>query len=287
MSIQIPIVRICEVISVEDKNDGDRIKVHMSPEDNHKKTIDEYDYCFPLLPKMLHVKPKVGESVMIFTAIANDGNSQRYYIGPVISQPTHMEEEPHGLDSMTLFKGAFKSPDPAPSMNPETNGAFPNNDDINIEGRRNCGIQITEDDVRIKAGVKLSNPVDRKDIIFNKKNPSYLKLKYHEDKTDDTYKSTATLVADEINLISNNSNTYFETTDNKDLITDKTMDEIIEKAHQLPYGDILIEFLTLFREAFLKHTHNFISMPTCPSADVVNLSQYNLKDILSNNIRIN
>jgi hypothetical protein len=81
MSVQIPIVRICEVISVDDKNDGDRIKVRMHPEDNHKKSIDEYDYCFPLLPKMLHVKPKVGESVMIITAIANNGDSQRLHLG--------------------------------------------------------------------------------------------------------------------------------------------------------------------------------------------------------------
>ena len=65
------------------------------------------------------------------------------------------------------------------------------------------------------------------------------------------------------------------------------MEEIIEKAHQLPYGDILIEFLSLFREAFLKHTHNFPSFPTCPADDVVNLANYKLNNILSKNIRIN
>ena len=95
------------------------------------------------------------------------------------------------------------------------------------------------------------------------------------------------MVADEINLISNNSNTYFETTNQDDLITDKTMDEIIKKAHQLPYGDILVDFLKLFREAFLKHTHNFPTMPTCPDNNVVNLAQYNMDEILSKHIRIN
>lgn len=282
------VIRQCEVISIDDPTDCDRIKVRLSPEDNSKSNIEQYDYAISLLPKMLHIKPKVGEMVLVFTSVANDGDSQRYYIGPVITQPTHMEEEPAFLDAEAIFRGSFKNVDVAPSMKPETKGAFPENDDISVEGRRNCGIQIKNDDIRIKAGVKVSNPVDRRDIIFNTKNPAYVKLKYHENKTDeDIYKSTATIVADEINLISNNSTTHFNTTDNKDLISDKTMDEIMEKAHQLPYGDILIEFLTLFREAFLKHTHNFPTMPTCPDNNVVNLAQYNLNDVLSKNIRIN
>lgn len=281
-------LRMCEVISIDDPTDGGRIKVRMAPEDNSKLYIEEFDYVFPLLPKMLHVMPKVGESVFVFNAISNNGDSQRYYIGPVITQPTHMDKEPHNIDSETLFRGSFKAPDPAPSTNPETKGAFPEKEDISIEGRRHCGIQIKNDDIRIKAGVKISDTTDRRDIIFNRKNPSYLKLKYHEDKNDnDDYKTTATLVADEINLISNNSNTYFETTNQDDLITDKTMDEIIKKAHQLPYGDILVDFLKLFREAFLKHTHNFPTMPTCPDNNVINLAQYNMDEILSKHIRIN
>ena len=281
-------IHICEVISIDDPNDCGRIKVNMKPEDNVSKELNNFDYAFPLLPKMLHVKPKVGESVLVFTTNENEGHSQRYYIGPIITQPTHMEEELHGIDANTMFRGAFKGPDPAPSMNPETKGAFPEHNDISIEGRRNTNIQLTENDVRVKAGVKVSNPLDRRDIRFNTKNPAYMKLKYHEDKSEDeSYKSTATIVADEINLISNNSTTYFETTDNKDLINDKTMDEIIEKAHKLPYGDVLVEFLNLFRDAFLKHTHNFPTMPTCPDPNVVNLSLFDTNEILSKNIRIN
>lgn len=281
-------IRTCEVLSIDDPTGGDRIKVRMSPEDNHKKKLEDFDFVSPLLPKMLHIKPKVGESVYVFTVMDNDGNSQRKYIGPIITQPTHMEEEPHGLDANALFIGSFKSPDPNPHMNPETKGAFPEDSDIAIEGRRNTGVQLTNDDVRIKAGVKVSNPVDRRDVTFNKRNPSYLKLKYYENKDDESsYKSTATLVADEINLISNKSSTYFETTDNKDLITDKTMDEIVEKAHQLPYGDILVDFLKLFRQAFLTHTHNFATMPTCPDNNVVNLAQFDVNEMLSKNIKIN
>lgn len=85
MEGKIPVVRYCKVISITDDTDADRIKVRLSPEDN-SKSIDEIDYAFPLLPKAFHIKPKVGEGVLILLAITNDGNSQRYYIGPVISQ---------------------------------------------------------------------------------------------------------------------------------------------------------------------------------------------------------
>ena len=85
MEGKIQTVRFCKVISISDDTDADRIKVRLIPEDN-SKSIDEIDYAFPLLPKMFHVKPKVGEAVLVLLAVTNDGNSQRYYIGPVVSQ---------------------------------------------------------------------------------------------------------------------------------------------------------------------------------------------------------
>ena len=58
--------RLCEVLSVVDDNDGLRIKVRLYPEDVKYKTIKELPYCFPLLPKHLHINPKVGECVLVF-----------------------------------------------------------------------------------------------------------------------------------------------------------------------------------------------------------------------------
>ena len=111
MPQQIPLIRQAKVISVDDKTDGDRIKVLLIPEDLGKKNIEEYAY--PLLPKMLHIKPKVGESVYVLTAIATDGYSQRFYIGPIISQPHHMEYEPYYLDSTSLSNKSKVKPDEA------------------------------------------------------------------------------------------------------------------------------------------------------------------------------
>ena len=63
-------VKFCKVISIDDDTDADRIKVRLAPEDN-SKTLSEIEYAFPLLPKMFHVKPKVGEAVLVL--LANGG----------------------------------------------------------------------------------------------------------------------------------------------------------------------------------------------------------------------
>ena len=147
-------VKFCKVISIDDDTDADRIKVRLAPEDN-SKTLSEIEYAFPLLPKMFHVKPKVGEAVLVLLAINNDGNSQRYYIGPVISQDHRIYNDPFLMGGDSFLRGAYKKFDPAPRMDPDTNGVLPNDDDIVIRGRKNADIQITEDDIRIKAGVKL------------------------------------------------------------------------------------------------------------------------------------
>ena len=60
-------VRYCKVVSVSDDTDCDLIKVKLSPEDDGSNSDGEY--AFPLLPKMLHVKPKVGEGVFVFLTV--------------------------------------------------------------------------------------------------------------------------------------------------------------------------------------------------------------------------
>ena len=60
-------VRYCQVVSVSDDTDSDLIKVKILPEDSaYGDDYSKLPYAFPLLPKMLHVKPKVGEGVFVF-----------------------------------------------------------------------------------------------------------------------------------------------------------------------------------------------------------------------------
>lgn len=283
-------VRFCKVLSIDDDTDADRIKVRLSPEDN-SKTLEEIDYAFPLLPKMLHVKPKIGEAVLIFLAINNDGNSQRYYIGPVISQDHRLYHDPFFNGGDSFLRGSYKKFDVAPRMIPEQQGTLPNDDDIIIRGRKNSDIQITDDDVRIKAGVKIVNEEDKYKITFNEKNPAYTKIKYHLNPLSDGSCSTTSIVSDKIFLLSNSSPNYFKTNDRNDLITDEELNKILNAAYKLPYGELLIDFLNVLVKAFVEHTHNFSMLPPNPAHTAPLLAKkatlLDQKQMLSDTVRIN
>lgn len=290
MQGRINVVRFCEVLSIDDDTDADRIKVRLEPEDN-SKTIDEIDYAFPLLPKMFHIKPKVGEAVFVFLATTNDGNSQRYYIGPVISQDHKLYNDPYFYGADSFLRGAYKKFDVAPRMKPDFNGLLPKDDDIVIRGRKNAELQISENDITIKSGVKIVDEAKQSKAYFNEKNPSFIKTKYHLNPlTNNTY-STTSIVSDKILLLSNTSPNYFKTTDRDNLISDETYNEIIEKAYRLPYGELLVDFLNTFVTAFIEHTHPFSMLPPNPyfTSDLISKKNTMLdrQDMLSDTVRIN
>ena len=289
MADGVNLIRICEVVSIDDNTDGNRIKVRISPREDFTP-IDKLPWCVPLLPQMMHIKPKVGESVLILTAVAGRDMTLRYYIGPVISQMSHLPEEP-ALDAKRVSPTNTERHDPATTNDVDlTNGSLPNDDDIAILGRKNSDVILTDNDVRVRCGVKLVKPENQRGFVFNTSNPSYLKLKYYEDGLDEQKKihSTATLVADKINLIGNvGKDQFYDTRNPEDLISDDVMREMVEKAHQLPFGDILVDFLNKFRTAFLVHTHPKEMMIPCQEATYNNVKSFDLNSVLSDNVRIN
>ena len=285
---EIPGFRICEVISIDDENDAGRIKVRLTPEDNSLRD-SELPFAYPLLPKMLHVMPKVGEAVYVDNRSTTDATSLRRYIGPIISQKDFLYEDPFHLFATSTFPGSRISPMVGDSLKPETKGAYPKKEDIAILGRKYSDIILTENDIRLRSGTKLVD--DNNKVEFNNRNSAFIKLKYNPEQQqadNDTYNSTASIVADKILLLGNvPKDGNIITADTEDLITDDKLKELIEKSHELPYGDKLIEFLKMFVNTFINHTHNFATMSTCKSSDVKNLEKYDLTNILSNSVRIN
>lgn len=286
--------KICKVLSVSDNRDTDTIKVRFEPEDDKFGSLDQIPECFPLLPKQFFVKPKVGEAVLVFTDNPENAFSHRFYIGPLISQPNKIGDDQFDT-AVSFADGMTLDPDIAPSTDPETEGTQPTDDSVSIRGKGDCDIQVNEDDLILRCGVKISNNGNEQDkkwwkrkftskkSVFNKQNPAYFKLKYYRNVND--YASTATLVADKINLITHNIG-RFNLTDRQDLITDSVMSQIINEAHKLPYGDVLIEFLEKFVAAFTNHVHPYPGMPPCPDDKVISVTTYPLKDILCENICI-
>lgn len=282
------------VIGVEDNQGGDRIKAAVYPADK-RLSYEEIPYAFPLLPKFFHIKPKVGEMVGIICEDRSPA-SQRYYIGPFISQPQFTQYE-GTLNATSLLRGGVKN-SAVPAQNKrETKGAFAKEEEIAILGRKNSDIIISDDDIRIRSGAKLFKDDNSGEVSFNKQDPAFIKLKYYPEplKIDgNKIKSTATVVADKINLISTNGDPYFDVTDDSESISDAEMKKIIESAHRLPYGDELVKFLLMFLQMFKSHTHKYHNMPPCPDGisgkfdSTYNADEESLSNkLLSRDVRIN
>lgn len=255
-------VRYGWVVSNIDPAGAGRVAVRLAPDDNDKKNNEIEVSAFPLNPKMFYVRPKIGEGVFVLFANNNDGKSQRYYIGPIISQPHRMYFEPFFMGGDRYQKGAIDGFDVNPLLDDEAYGAYQGPDDVAIMGRKNCDILISNDDVRIRAGVKIVDDNDNYNVVFNEKDPAYIKLKYHNPPLVGDNHSTATIVADKINLLSNKStDPDIETTDRDDLITDEELNKVLQDAYSLPYGEKLVALLKKMINVFNSHTHDYICLP--------------------------
>ena len=291
------VMRYGKVTNVDDPHGGGRIQVR-TVYDNIRGENKELPWYIPLLPKMLHVRPKVGELVLVISMAAGNFDEPSFYVGPLISQEDKLfREDADGALSITStgYIGWEENPRGKKGVQPTL---YPNTADIAIEGRKDTGIQLKDEEVRVKAGVKV---VDERGPRNNTSNPAFISLKYYpkNDVFKEGYKSTATIVADKINLISTLSDDpeteEIPVTENQDrkaedkdnLISDSAMRELVEKAHQVPYGDVLIQFLDLFRTAFATHVHPFPTMPPCQDPNIVAVSSYDLNKTLSDNVRIN
>lgn len=285
------IFRECEVLSVIDDKAGLRIKVRIHPDDSDCKTIDDLPFCYPLLPKHFHINPKVGEMVLVITSVLGLTKGRRWFIGPIISQQYNLNYDPFNFSAKSILdKGKMATPLPRPDLNPDNEGSYPDREDIAIQGRQNADLILKDNEVRLRCGFK-REPVGKPEntLLFNREDLSYIQMKYKKlkDHNKNDFASCINIVADRINLLSHDSKTPFTLNDRKSLITDEELVKILEKAHPLPYGDELIEFLKQLIEVIRTHTHPFAMDPPCFTTPQIDVLNTNLDEMLSNSVRIN
>lgn len=275
---------------------GMRIKVRLTHDGN--VSIDKLPWCFPLLPKMIQTAPKIGECVLIITSQLSKNESNRFYIGPVISQPQFMENAPYcngvGPACSLLQNGNKSQVEKNITTNPYTTGAFPNSDEVALIGRTSEDIILKEGEIDLRCGIRTDTFGDNElkgKVLFNSLNPSYIQMKFKNNMATNRGQEASSiinLVADRINLISNQDTNMDDLIhDNKSLIDVKSMDKIMEQLHQLPYGDILVKYLKIMQNAILTHGHNFgPEEPPIMSSNIMLLNGLDFDKILSDKVRI-
>lgn len=284
------IVRTCEVISIEDECGGDRIKARLFPEDSNK-TIEEIPYCTPLLPKHIHIKPKIGETVLVFLETQGSPNGNRFYIGPLIAQDYDLEYDPYRYSSRSLLSGKqYVKPLHNPKNDPKNKGSQPNDNDISIKGRVNEEISLKDNEILLRVGHKQKNKQREKRLHYNDKDYGFIQMRYKDyidKKYNKDYNSLINIVADRINLLSHDSTNYFEAISKEELVSDEVLDKIINEAHPLVYGDVLINYLKALIRIIREHTHPFNMLPPSFNQSDVDVLNTELDNFLSKTIKIN
>lgn len=268
---------------------GQRIQVRLGNVHDGDTNDSNLIYCTPLMPKLVHIIPKPGELVAVFLQRGNSSKGNRFYIGPILSQPQRYYHElstssqafmdnPDGSDNLTL-----EDPDKG-----ENKGTIPSVDDIAILGRDNADIILKDDEIRIRCGLKRNSKASvDENLKFNKVDPAFIQMQWKKrtDSNSKNYSSSINLYADRINLLSRNGDVNIGELDNEELISEEKMTELLDKCHPLVYGDVLVSFLKQFVTTFLNHTHPYSMLTPVLDSNVVNISNTNFNGMLSKSVK--
>jgi hypothetical protein len=294
-------IEIGIVKSVYDKDNLGRIKVRIKGpksrggDDNTPDT--DLPWCFPMIPKLLSSQPKVGEAVFIFSFGKDKKLIDRMYIGPIISQPQNLAFDPFYNSALAGFTFANQTPGKSTNDIPQLKGVFPDPQDVSIQGRYNTDITQKHNEIVIRAGkfeAYTPDKVNPFNFAFNANTQGFIQIKNDvpiaDKEANTTSNGTITnIMANKINLLTHKGGSPRFNLNQDNLITDDEMARILEEAHQLPFGDVLLEYLILMKNALFFHVHNGNGNP----ASGVSLVQFREKAealekaMLSKNIRIN
>jgi len=300
-------VFVGEVVSVIDPNYLGRIQVRIKGATGKggDDGISDKDlpWCFPMIPKFLGVIPKIKEAVYLFVFNTDKQHADRLYFGPIISQPQQLKFDPYYYSALAGFSFGAEAPTTNPIMDPLIVGVFPDQKYITIQGRSNTDIIQKDNEVLIRSGKFVLTNDNDFGLKFNNLTQGYIQIKNDVSLTNSSdikFKGTVTnVVSNKINLITHSGDKSYDIiaqNAENDPISDEVMTKLIDEAQQLPFGNILLEYLILLKNAFLSHVHNGNgNQPTdlTISGDKKPLSIFktqaeNLESrMLSKNIRIN
>jgi len=309
------VIKLGTVVNNNDVYGGGRVQIRLNDDDILND--DELPWAFPLIPKHYHIIPKIGEACWVFAPQAGQFKkiTERLYIGPIISQLDRLDKE-QTMTAKSFFDSALVDQSLNPQWQQDSVGIYPESGEdvrevgefIGLLGRQNNDVLLKDNELWIRVGKY--NVTNNKKVFSE--HPGFIKMKNYKDVSptynrideagnvdfSSTYKTVTTVVSDEILLISSSPDAKGEdkymhhggkypVNNPKEMVDDETIQEILETAHRLPYGDVLVDFLDKLRSAFLHHTHNIVLVEPVRDKEIENIAAYDLEQMLTNNIKIN
>jgi len=262
--------------------------------------------CIPLLPEYAHIRPQIGERVLVILENPLDITSKRYWIGPVISQQTQLPGQSY-LSSEDMFdQNNFSQKNT--TSNPTTDNLnkaavyYPQPSEVAFQGKQDADITFSPRYAitrvgRFKKGTTELNRdtpcyLEIKQVDAENKNPNSIKIFDKLSSGLSTFKPYS-----QANLHSTNINIYslegkFKTAGADVEISERLKDfgDIANKLHPTVFGDELIKLLKLILTYLTTHIHP-PQGPAIPDGTSAQLTPYlsgnKMQDMISNVVRIN
>lgn len=304
------------VRDIEDQSGQNRIRAEIINKDadgnlipgrDRNIPIDKLPICIPLLSEFLHVRPKVGEQVLVILENPTQSTSARYWMGPVINSQIKLPYQSY-QDSISIFNIASydqKAIYDSPTLQTQATQAavLPNQQEISIQGREDADIVLRPREIEIKVGKFKLNSVKE----LNNSTPCRIQLRQVDSLTTNTGVKSAdqelqknfspfsqlNIQATNINLISTEGKFREYDSTNKENTTNprlKDYGDVAQQLHPAVFGDELIAFLELITQFLLTHIHTPQS-PALSNSISAQIEPYvtsgKLQNLLSNHIRIN
>jgi len=270
--------------------------------------LDKLPICIPLISEFTHIRPQIGECVLIIPENPSDLTSVRYWIGPLISSQLKLSYQSFE-DVNDIFKqNTFSSiqgitGNPTKQADSKTGAVLPQETEIAFQGRKDTDLIFSQREIKLITGKFKKGTVE-----VNVETPCYIQQKQFD---DDPEINTGIKIFDKLsksdfrpfsqqNITSTNINIFSPEgkfrdpeqfkEENKRNPMLKYYGYNAQKLHPVVFGDELIKLVKLMLNYMVNHIHTPQSPPLSNSTSE-ELEPYingnKLYDMISDKIRVN
>ena len=303
------------VININDGAGFNRIQARIVNMDKSGKITDGKDrliedddlpICIPFLTEFLHIRPKIGEMVLLLAENPADIKSPRFYLGPIITSqiklPFQEFKESINIFNTASFRHQQIFDGPTLQNQAKQSSVLPAQIDVAFQGREDADLVLRQRELELRVGKFKKGSITE----LNTENRCLINLRQVDSSPNTTgilnvdkkinekfipY-SQLNIEATNINFISSegkfrefNNNTP----ENKTNPRLKDYGSLATQLHPAVFGDELIELLKLMLEYLLTHIHTPQKPPLTNSISSQlepYLTTAKMQDLLSTVIRL-
>jgi hypothetical protein len=265
-----------EVISIDDPNQGGRIRVKI-PDFDNKTGNDQLPFAYPILPKFFWIIPQVGEVVRVFIEDVRYPQRGRHWMGSIISQPQKIAYDGY-FTALSTSNVATINTEANPDSYPDAIGVFPDVQDVALLGRKNTDVLLKDKQIQIRVGKHKIDNI----LSLNKENPAFIQMDFIQVDKNTTQSSVVTM-ANKIAFITHEGDPKLKAYD----LSATDLQSVFNKTHPLGRADLIVEAFEVMRNAMLQHIHGYSGIVADKNAAINQLEKVDFTKIMQQNIRIN